>query len=209
MNTNDPIIIDITESTTRSVVVDSAHNQTIVAICTSDTDINLHLEVELAAPGATADIYVLAHAVGTSEVRVHTIQHHTAPDTTSNLLVKHIGGDASHFQFEGLIRIEKVAQRSNAYQRSESLLVSGMAQAKNKPELEILANDVRCTHGSVTKHISEEELWYLRSRGMSRGAGSKLLVEGFIEPVVSYIPALNPLKKKIEVRDFSLVADIS
>jgi Fe-S cluster assembly protein SufD len=204
MNPIDPIIIDVTESLKRSVVVDTPRNQMIVAVCACDHDRELSLEIVLAAPGATAEMYILVLGSGTSSFTLHTVQHHTAPDTTSNLLVKHIGSDASHSSFEGLIRIEKEAQHSDAYQRSESLLVSGMAQAKNKPELEILANDVRCTHGSVTKHISEEELWYLRSRGIGKDAGSNLLIDGFIEPIRSRIPESDLLRKKIAAWNISV-----
>jgi Fe-S cluster assembly protein SufD len=145
------------------------------------------LTVDLAGTGAKATIVGIFFGGISSDIRLHTKQTHLAPLTTSNLLVKSVLSDNASFHYDGSIRIEKAAQKTDAYQRNENLLIGEGSHTISKPTLEILANDVRCTHGSTTGPIDPEELWYLNSRGISGKSAKKLIVEGYFSKAVNLI----------------------
>ena len=138
---------------------------------------------ELAVSGIQLQIIGMFDAKGSDEYRIHTVQHHIAPESTSNLLIKGVFRDASKFHYTGLVKIEKGAQQSHAYQKNQNLVLSPEVFVESEPFLEIEANDVFCTHGSTTGRLSEELLYYMRSRGLSYDDAQHLLVEGFLEEV--------------------------
>lgn len=115
--------------------------------------------------------------------KINTFQNHYKPSSTSNLLIKGVFYDQSRFYYQGLIRIEKDAQKSHAYQKNQNLLLSDKAFVFSEPKLEILANDVFCTHGSTTGRLNQEQIFYLQSRGLIKKQAEKLLVDGFINDV--------------------------
>lgn len=155
----------------------------LIASTTSEATV----QVRLRGDGARAVITGIIVARGDTKVTIHTMQIHEAPDTTSDLLIKTVLSDHAKCLYDGGIRVEKAAQKTDAYQRNENLLLSGRAYAESKPSLEILANDVRCTHGSTTGPIDPEELWYLSSRGVAKKAGERLITEGFIQKALMRI----------------------
>lgn len=122
-----------------------------------------------------------------SDFTLHTLQKHRGAETTSDLLIKSVLDGNSKFSFDGEIRVEKRAQKTDAYQRNENLLLSDTAHARSDPSLEILANDVRCTHGATVGKISDEELWYLASQGLRESDARMLIVQGFLESAISRI----------------------
>lgn len=115
------------------------------------------------------------------KVFLHTDQYHSAPRSTSNLLIKSVIADSAHFYYDGYIRVAKEAQRTDAYQRNENLLLSDTTYAESKPGLEIMANDVRCTHGATISMIPQEQIWYLKSRGIAEKTAKALIVSGFLQ----------------------------
>ncbi len=167
---------------------------TIVLIALKIRKADIILSVDLASSGATATIVGIFLGEKMSGIRLHTTQNHKAPVTTSNLLVKSVLPEEATFTYSGSIRVEKNAQKTDAYQRNENLIVGIGAHATSNPSLEILANDVRCTHGSTTGPIDSEELWYLESRGISGMAAQKLIVEGYVSRAVNLI-------KDTQIRD--------
>jgi Fe-S cluster assembly protein SufD len=112
--------------------------------------------------------------------QLHTIQHHQARETTSNLLVKAVLTDSASFVYDGAIRVEKEGQKTNAYQRNENLVLSEGSDVLTKPSLEILADDVRCTHGATVGTIDPEQQFMLQSRGLSIEQAHQLIAEGFL-----------------------------
>lgn len=138
------------------------------------------LNVRLTGKGARAVITGIVMGSKEERISLHTMQEHRAPETTSDLLIKSVLEGRAKCLYDGGIRVEKTAQKTDAYQRNENLLLSGRAYAESKPSLEILANDVRCTHGSTTGPIDTEQLWYLSGRGIRPQAAEKLITEGFI-----------------------------
>ena len=124
-----------------------------------------------------------------------TEQHHLAPHCSSNLLSKNVLQDQSKAIFSGLIRVDPEAQHTNALQTNRNLLLSKEAEADSLPGLEILANDVRCTHGATTSRLNQEELFYLLSRGIKKKNAESLICLGFLEEILDKIPDENLAKK--------------
>src|SRR3989338_1146295 len=101
-----------------------------------------------------------------------------------NLFIRGVFFDESKFLYQGLIRIEKNAQKSHAYQKNQNLIMSKNCFVDSRPFLEILANDVFCTHGSTTGGLNEEQLYFLQSRGLEKAQAAELLVLGFVDDLL-------------------------
>lgn len=120
---------------------------------------------ELVGPGAESEMLGLYFGHGRQQFDHYTLQHHVEHHTRSDLLYKGAVKDEARAVFSGLIRLEKGAQKTDAYQANRNLLLSPTARVDSIPQLEIGANDVRCTHGSTTAPVDEMQLFYLQSRG--------------------------------------------
>ncbi len=161
--------------------------ETIFYILYGFADGEKEISLTLSAEGAHA--YILGVLIGTNGTcSVRTLQRHTAPATTSDLHIKTILSQTARFQYRGIIQMEQRAQQANAYQRNDNLLLSEHASVDTRPELEIIANDVRCTHGATTGNIREEDLFYLQSRGIHRPDAEALITEGFAREIAEKIP---------------------
>lgn len=160
---------------------------TLVYFVSGGADIDLAPSVHLVGNGSSATVLGLVRGTKTAKIQVHTLQHHQAPNTTSNLLIKSVLSDKSVCMYEGGIRVDASAQKTDAYQRNENLLLDEHTKAVSSPALEILANDVRCTHGAVVKTLDENELWYLSTRGINRQDARGMIAEGFLLSAFSLI----------------------
>jgi Fe-S cluster assembly protein SufD len=112
------------------------------------------------------------------------LQDHVSPHTASDLLYKNALDDRARTIFGGLIRVEPHAHFTDAYQKVRNLLLSDDAEANSMPGLEILADNVRCTHGATSGQIEEDQLFYLRARGIPTKVAQRLLVTGFLDEVI-------------------------
>jgi Fe-S cluster assembly protein SufD len=148
------------------------------------------VEASLHGPGATAELKALFFGSDDQFFDFHTLQDHRAGHTTSDLLFKGALRDRARSLYAGLIRIEKYAQRSDAYQANRNLLLSPTAKADSMPMLEILNNDVRCTHGATVGPVNPEHLFYLKSRGIPEPVAQRMIVHGFFGEVLDRIPVL-------------------
>ncbi len=151
---------------------------------------------EIKASGVNLNIYGIFIGKGKDKFNLETIQHHKAPSSFSNLLIKGVFYDYSQFNFNGLIRIEKNAQKTHAYQKNQNLLLSPFSVIESNPNLEILANDVFCTHGSTTGKLNESQLFYLTSRSLNQKQASLLLLHGFVNEV------FDKMRKLVDFRLF-------
>jgi Fe-S cluster assembly protein SufD len=138
--------------------------------------------------GARSDMLAISVARDEQEFDQRTLQDHQKPDTTSDLLYKNALHDQSRTIFSGLIKVEPGAHRTDAYQKVRNLLLSDEAEANSMPGLEILADDVRCTHGATSGQVEPEELFYLKSRGIDDLAAKRLIARGFLNEVVDRLP---------------------
>lgn len=146
------------------------------------------VESLLAGPGASSEMLGLLFGDGRQHYDIHTMQEHAAPHTTSDLLYKNAVKDRASSVFIGMIRVHPGAQKTNAFQSNRNLILSEGARAISDPKLEIMANDLRCTHGSATSRMNEEHLFYLMSRGLTRAEAVRMVVEGFFAELYDRLP---------------------
>jgi Fe-S cluster assembly protein SufD len=121
---------------------------------------------------------------GRQEYDHRTLQHHAAPHCWSDLLFKNTLNHRAKTIFQGLIRVAPGASQTDAYQTNRNLLLNPDAEADSLPGLEILNDDVKCSHGATTGEVNEEELFYMMTRGISPAAGKQLIALGFYEDVL-------------------------
>ena len=148
--------------------------------------INCHSK--LAEPGASTDMLGMSVGAGIQQFDHHTFQEHVAPQCKSDLLFKVVLMDRASSIYRGLIKVHKNAQGTDAYQANRNLLLSPKARADSMPLLEIEANEVRCTHGATIGRVDELQLFYLMSRGISRRQAEKIIVDGFLRPIIDKVP---------------------
>ena len=140
-------------------------------------------EFILDASGAEVFIYGLYTDTTISNFKLTTLQKHLAPHTQSHVFIKGVFQNASQFSYRGLIRLEKKAQKSKASLVNKNLVLSEKAFITSVPQLEILADDVKCSHASATGPLNHDQMYYLASRGVNNEDATKLLVAGFLDEV--------------------------
>ena len=155
-----------------------------------------HVIANLVGRHASSHVLGFVFGQGSQHIDFHSLQHHQAPQTMSDLLYKAALKDRSRMIYTGLIRITKAAQQTDAYQANHNLMLSPDAKAETIPMLEILADDVRCKHGATVGPVDEEQLFYLCSRGIERSLAERLLVMGFVQPVLDAI-GYEPLQQRL------------
>jgi Fe-S cluster assembly protein SufD len=163
----------------------------------------VRIQNDLAGQGATSRVTGAYFADGTQHLDYDTFQEHIAPHTTSDFAFKGALRDTATAVWRGMIRVEKDAQKTNAYQENRNLLLSPNAHADSIPGLEILANDVRCTHGATLGQVDRDQLFYLMARGLSRAEAERLIVRGFFQDVLDRIelePVRDALAAALEAR---------
>jgi Fe-S cluster assembly protein SufD len=156
----------------------------------------VRIQNDLAGPGATSRVTGAYFADGTQHLDYDTFQEHIAPHTTSDFAFKGALRDSATAVWRGMIRVEREAQKTNAYQENRNLLLSKTAHADSIPGLEILANDVRCTHGATLGQVDREQLFYLMARGLPRAEAERLIVRGFFQDVLDRIE-LEPVREAL------------
>jgi len=141
----------------------------------------------LTGEGGRSDMLAVTVGDGNQEFDQRTFQDHISPGAYSDLLYKNALDDASRTVFAGMIKVEKGAHRTDAYQKVRNLLLSDEAEANSMPGLEIGADEVRCSHGATSGQIEAEELFYLLARGISKRVAQRLIVHGFLQEAIDKI----------------------
>ncbi len=145
-------------------------------------------ELDLAGQGAQGRMSGFYFTDGNQHLDHDTQQNHLAPHTSSDLLFKGALKGKSRSVWQGMIYVAPGAQKTDGYQANRNLVLDDRARADSIPGLEILADDVRCTHGATVGKLEEEPLFYLKSRGIPQDEAEKLVVEGFFDPIFQRIP---------------------
>ncbi len=153
-------------------------------------------EVALTGEGAHAQVNGVMFTTARQHLAYFTRQDHQAPHTRSDLLYKGGLRDHSRIVWKGMIRVEKDAQKTDAYQKDDNLILSDHARADSIPGLEIEANDVRCTHGATAGRVDDDMIFYAQSRGVARATAIRLIVEGFFANVYDRI-TLEPVREAL------------
>jgi len=150
--------------------------------------VKTNVESRLVGQGGTSEMLGVLFGDGTQHFDYHTLQEHVAPNTTSDLLYKGALKDKARSVFAGLIRADHGAQKTNAFQLNRNLILSEGARADSMPKLEIMANDLRCTHGASTSRLNEDQIFYLMSRGLPRATAVRMMIDGFFAEIFDRIP---------------------
>jgi Fe-S cluster assembly protein SufD len=156
----------------------------------------VRMETKLAGPGSEARV-TGGYAGGPGQhLDYDTTQEHAAPTTNSDLAFRGVLATGATAVWRGMIKVDPGAQQTDAFQESRNLLLSTEAHADAIPGLEILADDVRCTHAAAIAQVDKEQLFYLTSRGLEEAAAKGLIIEGFLEALVERLAA-GPVREEI------------
>lgn len=176
------------ESIPQRIVLERDAKVDVVVIVMPGASCDIKLDVTLAGEGAEANIYG-AYVCGSQErVKISVDMHHDLPHCNSRQLFKGIAGGTSKVDFYGKIIVAQDAQRTEAYQENHNILLTDGAKVDTKPQLEIYADDVKCSHGATIGRLNEEEQFYMRSRGITLEDAKVLQMISFIAPVLENLP---------------------
>jgi Fe-S cluster assembly protein SufD len=161
------------------------------------------MAAKMLEPKGHAFLYGLYYGTGDQKIHMDTYQHHVAPDCQTDLMFKGALDNSARAVYRGMIHLDAGAQKTDAYQQNRTLLLSRDARVDSIPGLEILANDVRCTHGATAGQIDPTILFYLMSRGLSEFQAKKMIMDCFFEEVMLRFKlesVIEPLRKQIDAK---------
>ena len=145
---------------------------------------DLEITVDLAGSGAQAQVKVLYLCRADEKVRIRVVMHHLAPECHSTQLINGIAGGQADVRFDGTIVVAPDAQKTEAYQENHNIVLTQEAKVVTKPQLEIYADDVKCSHGATVGQLNADELFYMRSRGIPEAEARTLQMLSFLSPVI-------------------------
>ena len=182
----------------RKIEVQSGQRKDMVLLVYPGVSCDIRLDVTLAGEGSQANIYGAYVCGGEEKVKIAVDMHHDLPHCNSRQLFKGIAGGKSKVDFYGKIIVAQDAQRTEAYQENHNILLSDDAKVDTKPQLEIYADDVKCSHGSTVGQMDDAALFYMRQRGIDEKEARLLLKAAFITEVIETIP-LESLRDRLHV----------
>lgn len=172
--------IQVTQATS------SDYQSHVFQMCTAD--VTQRIDVAMQGEDASCTLNGLYLATGEQRIENHTRIEHFHPRGTSRELYKGILNDEAQTVFDGMILVRREAQKTDSAQTNKNLLLSARARANSTPELQILANDVKCKHGATIGQLDAEQLFYLRSRGITAAEARRLLIDGFAQEMIHALP---------------------
>ena len=173
---------------TRNLEVAGGQKADLLLVILPGVSCDVRLDVRLIGEGAEANVYGTYVCGADERVKIAVDMHHEMPHCNSRQLFKGIAGGCSRVDFYGKIIVAQDAQRTEAYQENHNILLSDNAKVDTKPQLEIYADDVKCSHGATIGRLNEEEQFYMRSRGITLEDAKVLQMISFIAPVLENIP---------------------
>jgi Fe-S cluster assembly protein SufD len=156
-----------------------------------------NLNVVMESERCEAHLYGLYFQHGKTHIDNHTIVDNRKPGCFSNELYKGVLAGESTGVFNGKIFVRQEAQKTNAYQSNKNILLSGKASVNSKPQLEIFADDVKCSHGCTVGQLDDEAFFYLESRGIPKTKARALLVGAFASDIIEHI-RISPIREWVE-----------
>lgn len=171
----------------RSMDVPAGARKDMVLVVCPGVSCDVKLDVALSGEGAEANVYGVYVCGGDEKVNISVDMRHNVPHCNSRQLFKGMAGGSSRVDFYGKIIVAQDAQMTEAYQENHNLLLSDTAKVDTKPQLEIYADDVKCSHGATIGRLNEDEQFYMRSRGITLEDAKVLQMISFIAPVLEKI----------------------
>ena len=145
---------------------------------------DIEVTIDLIGPGAEAHIKALYLCKADEKVHFRIVMHHRAPGCHSTQLINGIAGGRADVRFDGTIVVAPDAQQTEAYQENHNIVLTEEAKVVTKPQLEIYADDVKCSHGATVGQLNADELFYMRSRGIPEAEARTLQMLSFLSPVI-------------------------
>lgn len=161
------------------------------------------LDVCMSGENSSAVVYGLYFPVKDQQMHIETRQDHVVPRTYSNLHYKGALADRANASWEGMIYVDPKAEKTDGYQKNENLMLSDEAKIFAKPGLEIIMDDVKCSHGTTITNIDDDQIFYLTSRGIPEKEAEKLVIRGFFDTIlnlITYAPIRGKLQDKIDTK---------
>ena len=149
---------------------------------------DIPFEIKIGKPGVVLEIFGLYLCPHSEQVKFDITVRHMVGGAFSRQTFRGIVGGTARAEFDGLVYVAPDAQKTEAYQENRSILLSEGAVAETHPQLEIYADDVKCSHGATTGYLNPDELFYLRSRGIPEKEARKMQMISFVSPVISHLP---------------------
>ncbi|HSW47527.1 MAG TPA: SufD family Fe-S cluster assembly protein [Candidatus Saccharimonadales bacterium] len=181
-----------------SVVVKKNEEKIITVLWTGE-ETEVSYDIMLTEPGASIKFLGLLIGKDTQSLNMHVTVTHEAPQTTSKVIIKSALTDSAKVDIEGLVKINPGAKGTNAWLAAHLLLLSEKAKGRAVPSLEILENDIKAGHATTVGRINDMEIFYLMSRGISRQTAKSLIVEGFLQEMISQFPDNLAKKAQLEL----------
>ena len=179
--------VEYVDQIPQNIVVEGDARVDVVVLVFPGVSADIKLDVHLVGEGAEANVYGAYVCGGEEKVKIAVDMYHDVPHCNSRQLFKGIAGGVSRVDFYGKIIVAQDAQRTEAYQENHNILLTDGAKVDTKPQLEIYADDVKCSHGATIGRLNEEEQFYMRSRGISLEDAKVLQMISFIAPVLENI----------------------
>lgn len=149
---------------------------------------DIPFEIKIGKPGVNLEIFGLYLCPLSEQVKFNITVRHMVGGAFSRQTFRGIVGGTARAEFDGLVYVAPDAQKTEAYQENRSILLSEGAVAETHPQLEIYADDVKCSHGATTGYLNPDELFYLRSRGIPEKEARKMQMISFVSPVIAHLP---------------------
>lgn len=193
----------LSSGVSRHYVVEAGASLSVVCAVLPGESSSFDIEVDIVGEGASVEL-AGAYVTGASEdVSFNILMHHRAGKTYSHQLFKGLAGGKSKVRFDGRIIVAPDAQQIEAYQENHNILISDDARVETKPQLEIYADDVKCSHGATVGKLSEEEQFYMRSRGIPEKEAKVLQMISFLSPVLAHLSEEAGAAFEREVRELA------
>lgn len=171
-----------------TIVLGRDEELSVLLIALPGVSADVSLKVDLNGEGARFAINGVGISTADEKIRVHVELRHNVPGCSSSQLFKNLVGGMALVDFYGRIIVAQDAQKTEAYQANHNLLLSETARVNTKPQLEIYADDVKCSHGATIGKLNEDEQFYMRSRGISLAEARFLQMISFVSPVFEIVP---------------------
>lgn len=171
-----------------TIVLGRDEELSVLLIALPGVSADVSLKVDLNGEGARFALNGVGISTADEKIRVHVELRHNVPGCSSSQLFKNLVGGMARVDFYGRIIVAQDAQKTEAYQANHNLLLSETARVNAKPQLEIYADDVKCSHGATIGKLNEDEQFYMRSRGISLAEARFLQMISFVSPVFELVP---------------------
>lgn len=184
----DKVLVIGRDSVPDRIVLGGGENLSLTLAVLPGTDCDLSLEIDLNAPGASLDLAGIFVCRGSENVSINVNVRHNSGSCISTQLFKGIAGGKARARFNGLIYVAPDSQKTKAYQQCHTILLDGDAVVEARPQLEIYADDVECSHGATSGYLNEDERFYMQSRGIPAQDARRLQMISFLSAVASRLP---------------------